>query len=96
MSVSRMAKASLATRRRPPQLLAGLASVGLWLGGAIPVVPAGDTRLAVAVRGVGTPLSSEIVAALRHLVGPPKGALALAPYVQGMGPRHGRGVDGGG
>ncbi len=81
-----MAKASLATRRRPPQLLAGLASVGLWLGGAIPVVPAGDTRLAVAVRGVGTPLSSEIVAALRHLVGPPKGALALAPYVQGMGP----------
>ena len=86
MTVSRFARASLATRRRPPQLLAGLASVGLWLGAAIPLVPAGSIRLALAVRGVGPPLSSEIVAALRHLVGPPKGAQALAPYVQRMGP----------
>ena len=60
--------------------LAFVSALSLFGAGSILAIPPGSAA------GASSLVSAEVTAALHHLVGPPAGTQALAPYVQGMDP----------
>ena len=60
--------------------LAFVSALSLFGAGSILAIPPGSAA------GASSLVSGEVTAALHHLVGPPAGTQALAPYVQGMDP----------